>query len=107
MLVFKSAYIGITSRHNGGKRRSRMDNEELLEAMLLCENLYNNGGTVLEGDNTFQIIGKCIEKQIPKKPILDILNVAQPLYCPVCESRVRIPQPYCVWCGQKLEWNCN
>lgn len=47
---------------------------------------------------------EALEMQIPSKPILDILNVAQPMYCPVCEGIVKIPQPYCTWCGQKLEW---
>lgn len=80
--------------------------EEILEAMLLCENLYNNGGTVLEGDDTFQIIGKCIEKQIPKTPINIVYDDQYIEYwnCPYCHiqhsGEITL---FCDNCGQALD----
>lgn len=91
-----------------------MDKEQLLEAMLLCENLYNNGGTVLEGDDTFQIIGECIEKRTPKKPvvekhysILDKTYKYKLYYCPYCRPRIEVKKQYdcCPGCGQVIDWS--
>ena len=90
-----------------------MNKEELLEALSLCENLYNNGGTVLEGDDTFQTIGECIEKRTPKKPvvethrsILDKKYKYKLYYCPYCRPRIEVKKQYscCPGCGQVIDW---
>lgn len=48
---------------------------------------------------------KALEKQVSKKPIQD-----DGYYCPFCNNRVAYAvrgykQPYCMECGQKIDWD--
>ena len=73
---------------------------------------YGIGGTV------WLFIRNCIEKQIPKKPIVDPTNHLcdfQNFRCPKCNKKIisRVDgewiagslQGYCDDCGQRLDWS--
>lgn len=50
---------------------------------------------------------QALEKQIPKKPILDTIfpSGVQWFRCPVCNhNNVEKTDPYCHNCGQALDW---
>lgn len=44
---------------------------------------------------------KALEKQIPKKPVMDYPTVAS---CPMCDEVICPHTEYCPDCGQKLDW---
>ena len=84
-----------------------MNKEELLLAKLLCENLYDIGGIIIEGDEMFQTIGKCIEKQIPKKPIDNrrCPNCNESVYYYDDEYEYEVKNEWCQNCGQHILWS--
>ena len=61
----------------------------------------------------FGIVIKALEKQIPKKPVLEntkgIVGIDM-WHCPVCKGEIisdwnrDIANPYCHHCGQSLKW---
>ena len=81
----------------------------------LAENAYINMCSVEE----MNIAIKALEKQIPKKPIVnsEIYHYVdyEELFCPCCKSRIiaRLDgefiagkkQKYCHECGQALDWS--
>lgn len=50
---------------------------------------------------------EALEKQIPKKPIEDTVNLTdfKTFHCPICKWMVGRPQKYCDDCGQALDWS--
>ena len=48
-----------------------------------------------------------IEKQIPKKPIIETYRYTTLFICPSCERKqgIKYKQYHCIECGQKLDWN--
>ena len=59
-----------------------------------------------------QTVISALEKQIPKKPILDTIFLSGIKWwrCPVCNKKIvgyigGRPQKYCDDCGQALDWS--
>ena len=51
---------------------------------------------------------KALEKQIPKKPVN--YNSVPHSRCPICNNSVKVYEDaheyhYCLYCGQRLDWN--
>lgn len=74
----------------------------------LAENAYLTMSTVEE----MELAISALEKQIPKKPILDTIFPSGIKWwrCPVCNKIIvgciaAIPQKYCDDCGQALDWS--
>ena len=73
--------------------------------------------TTLEYKKMLDIAEEAIEKQIPKKPIVDPAHLVdfQNYHCPKCKNKIiaRIDgkwiagklQKYCDNCGQALDWS--
>ena len=66
------------------------------------------------GGKSLDIAISAIEKQIPKKPILDTIFPSGVKWwrCPVCNKIIvgciaNRPQKYCDDCGQALDFNSN
>lgn len=52
---------------------------------------------------------KALEKQIPKKPHVFKDEYGEQYFCPICDYSVDddgrgYEQPYCLNCGQKIDW---
>lgn len=67
-----------------------------------------------EGIECHNIAISALEKQIPKKPILDTIFPSGVKWwrCPVCNKIIvgciaNRPQKYCANCGQALDFNSN
>ena len=60
-------------------------------------------------DNSVKVIADALEKQIPKKPVIDLSKSLRDR-CPSCGNVVftlyedKTKFPHCQWCGQKLDW---
>ena len=60
-------------------------------------------------ENSVKVIADAMEKQIPKKPVID-RNKSLRDRCPSCGNVVftlyedKTKFPHCQWCGQKLDW---
>lgn len=52
----------------------------------------------------FQMAIKALEKQIPKEPKVHDYKHIMYSQCPICGEMLRINQPFCDGCGQKLDW---
>ena len=48
---------------------------------------------------------QALEKQMPKKPILDKSENEEWNLCPCCKARQVAKFKYCAKCGQKLDWS--
>lgn len=66
------------------------------------------------GGKSLDIAISALEKQIPKKPILDTIFPSGVKWwrCPVCNKIIvgciaNRPQKYCANCGQALDFNSN
>lgn len=66
------------------------------------------------GGKSLDIAVSALEKQIPKKPILDTIFPSGVKWwcCPVCNKIIvgciaNRPQKYCANCGQALDFNSN
>lgn len=59
--------------------------------------------------NSVKVIADALEKQIPKKPVIDLSKSLRDR-CPSCGSVIftlyedESKFPHCQWCGQKLDW---
>lgn len=51
------------------------------------------------------IATECIEKQIPKKPIIEYMPLFK-AYCPICDGRL-LPSKWCAKCGQAILWESD
>lgn len=77
----------------------------------LAENAYINMCSAEE----MKIAIQALEKQIPKKPIVDIWRSYcvdyQEFFCPYCRNRMTLiigkNKKYCDNCGQALDWSEN
>lgn len=87
-----------------------MTNKEVRDNFVqdLAENAYLNMCSMEE----MKIAIEALEKQIPKKPILDIIYPSgiKSYKCPVCKKgclvRTDLYYPkYCSNCGQELNWS--
>lgn len=60
-------------------------------------------------EETVKDLIKLIERDTPKKPIVNIDNEIKEYNCGVCVCRLDIPQlrevNFCPKCGQRLDWN--
>lgn len=91
--------------------------QEIIESINYCLECDNDRIPTTQED--LQIIKKAIEKQIPKKPIIDNRNTHYIDYkdyiCPCCKKRIITKidgdfisgrkQNYCDNCGQALDWS--
>jgi rubrerythrin len=50
-------------------------------------------------------ISKLVERDTPKKPIVNIDNEIKEYNCGVCVCRLDIPQNFCPKCGQRIDWS--
>lgn len=73
-----------------------------------------NGYDEADFYNAYDIAIECIEKQIPKKPIPKEYNGMQGVEytynCPNCGveyNKFYIGRPYCMYCGQAIDWSDN
>ena len=50
---------------------------------------------------------QALEKQIPKKPIIETYRYTTLFICPYCERKqgIKYKQYHCIECGQKLDWS--
>lgn len=50
---------------------------------------------------------RALEKQIPKKPIIETYRYTTLFICPYCERKqgIKYKQYHCIECGQKLDWS--
>lgn len=55
----------------------------------------------------YQIAINALEKQIPKKPIIETYRYTTLFICPYCERKqgIKYKQYHCIECGQKLDWS--
>ena len=54
-----------------------------------------------------QMAINALEKQIPKKPIIETYRYTTLFICPYCERKqgIKYKQYHCIECGQKLDWS--
>ena len=50
---------------------------------------------------------EALEKQIPKKPIIDVCCLFTSYTCTVCRHEVEVSDYYCRCCGQKIRETTN
>lgn len=84
-----------------------MTNEEALN--ILYKGIAPNPTA---NNKCIELCKKALEKQIPKKPILDTIFPSGVKWwrCPVCNKIIvgciaNRPQKYCSNCGQALDWS--
>ena len=56
-----------------------------------------------------KISADALEKQIPKKPELEVYFYSEIYYCSlckkqICKDNVFVPPAFCKWCGQAIDW---
>ena len=93
-----------------------MTEQEAIEC-LMADKEYLTDMNVCDGEE-MDVAIKAIEKQIPKKPIINIGDTDKDRLacCPACDSNVawtyngfwRKGNPkYCRFCGQAIDWSVN
>lgn len=55
-------------------------------------------------DEASEMAIQALEKQIPKEPKVHDYKDIMYSQCPICGEMLRINQPFCDGCGQKLDW---
>lgn len=62
---------------------------------------------VTVSDEASRMAIKALEKQIPKKPIIETYRYTTLFICPYCERKqgIKYKQYHCIECGQKLDWS--
>ena len=79
----------------------------------IAEQVYSDTAKFNELLELNKIVSEALEKQIPKKPVLEktkgIVGIDM-WHCPVCDEEIisdwnrDIANPYCHLCGQRLNW---
>ncbi len=79
-----------------------MTESEAIKNLELCK----SSRLFIPKNDVLDMAIKALEKQIPKKPVLDKLY-----FCPTCKSEMygepdyaQLHFNYCTECGQKLDW---
>ena len=83
------------------------------EALEIITNIVQRQNVTKENDLALSIAQKALEKQIPKKPVLqeyDFFDVR--LVCPKCKkpivnlkNQTEYKLNFCHYCGQALDWS--
>lgn len=79
--------------------------EVFKERLTLIKEHY--AGEVKDYEKALEIGIQALEKQIPKKPIIETYRYTTLFICPYCERKqgIKYKQYHCIECGQKLDWS--
>lgn len=71
-----------------------------------CDLCYAQGNTG-EHIKSIEVAINALEKQIPKKPIIETNRYTTLFICPSCGRKqgIKYKQYHCIECGQKLDWS--
>lgn len=89
-----------------------MTDEERAKSILEeLEYNYIGYGSMHEDDEQgFRVIEAALKKTVPLKPETQFENGCNNAFCPSCKGYVGIigtskgGRQYCVWCGQRIDW---
>ena len=81
-------------------------NDLKLEHMKKLNELLQDCGTNVSFHDTeiLQMVGDLVDKQIPKKPLLNDAQINLGKYMCECRCIVHIWDKYCPKCGQRMDW---
>lgn len=79
------------------------------EQILAYKELLDNGQAFfVDNYEDAERIIEALEKYTQKRPNIKVLKSGQKTYnCPSCDcdyNRFYIGKEYCMWCGQKIDW---
>lgn len=84
-----------------------MTNEEHIAELKEARRIMKNYGAVCMSVETIDKCIEALEKQIPKKPELDVSDGEYSIFlCPTCKRIFCIDEPQiCDKCGQAIDWS--